>query len=386
MNEQTIKQKNTTKENANWPADLYLEGGDQFRGWFNSSLITATILLNNPPYKQVVAHGFVVDSKGRKMSKSLGNVINPEDIIKDFSTDVVRLWVASVDFTKEIKISIPLLQEIQGNYQKIRNTLRFLLGNLSTLNEEKNLTNNLEPIDEWILARLDNLITFSQKNYQSYNFNLIYQNFLNFCINDLSSFYFETSKDSLYCDSLLNKRRKQIITVCYYLLAGILKIITPIMPFLAEEVYKKITFKFGYFQKESVMLLPKKIDFPACKLENIKLIEEFLLLRQDVFSALEKIRHAKIIHTNTQAEILVFLENKEVNLSFSKLDLPQLLLISQIKFVDNYENMTNFYKEKNYSIKVNKTKLNKCVRCWNYKQLQEQLCGRCYEIINYPHL
>ena len=364
-----------------WPADLYLEGNDQFRGWFNSSLVTSTILTNNPPYKQVLTHGFIVDEKGRKMSKSLGNVISPEEVISQFSVDVIRLWVASTDFTKEIKISIPLLQEIQGNYQKIRNTLRFTLGSLFTLTSENQLVKELEPVDEWVLAKLDKLLVYSQENYQKYNFNLICQSLLNYFTNDLSSFYFEISKDNLYCDSLENPRRKQIITVLYYSLGGLLKIISPIMPFLAEEVYENIPFNFGYARRESIMFLPKKIYFPICKAENINLIENFLLLRQDVFLALEKARQSKIIHTNSQAKILVA-SKKEIKIAqFSSLNLKRLLLIAQIEFVE-IKNQTNFYEEQNYLVKVEKTSAARCIRCWNHEELKEEVCSRCRKLLN----
>ena len=286
MNNKKNNLENLTKtKKNNWPAALYVEGKDQFRGWFNSSLITSTILAGQPPYQQVLSHGFVVDEKGYKMSKSLGNIISIEKIINQFGVDVVRLWVASADFTKEIKVSISLLQETQSNYQKIRNTLRFLLGNLNTLTSEKQLVvEKLEPVDEWVLSKLDKLIISSQENYQKYSFNLIYQNLLNFCTNDLSSFYFEISKDSLYCDSLESSRRKQIITVLYHLLGGLLKVISPITPFLTEEAYENIPFKFGYANEASVMFLPKKINLPACKKENVDLIENFLLLREDIFN------------------------------------------------------------------------------------------------------
>jgi len=371
----------TEIKKKNWPAVLYVEGNDQFRGWFNSSLITSIILTNSPPYQQVLTHGFVVDEKGRKMSKSLGNVIDPEIIINQFNVDVIRLWVASVDFTKEIKISIPLLQEIQGNYQKIRNTLRFFLGNLSTLTSEKQLVKELEPADEWVLAKLDKLITASQENYQKYNFNLIYQFLLNFCINDLSSFYFEISKDSLYCDNLESSRRKQIITVLYYLLEGILKIISPITPFLAEEAYENIPFNFGYASQESVMFLPKKINFPTYKVENVNLIEDFFLLRQDVFSALEKARQTKIIHTNSQAKILV-IPKKEMKISqFFPLNLARLLLIAKIEFVEK-KNQIDFYAEQNYFIRVEKTLVARCVRCWNHEELKEEACFRCWKVLS----
>jgi isoleucyl-tRNA synthetase len=390
MNNQEEAKKSYELKKSNWPADLYLEGNDQFRGWFNSSLITSTILANNPPYRQVVTHGFVVDETGRKMSKSLGNVIEPEEIIEKFGADAIRLWVTSMDFTKEVKISLSLLQEIQGNYQKIRNTCRFLLGNLATLTSEKQLVKELKPVDEWILNKLSKLVDYGQENYQKYNFNLIYQALLHFCVNDLSAFYFEISKDSLYCDSLETSRRKQIITVLYYLLAGLLRIIAPLLPFLAEEVYENIPFNFGYTRKESVMFLPD-FWFPfSFEEKNLETIENFFLLRQDVFLASEKARQAKIIQTNSQAQVLV-IPKKEIKISqFSTLNLTRLLLISQIEFTEETP-QTDFYEGQNYWVKVMKTSFNRCLRCWNYEKnlnflnnnsQKAEFCFRCQEILN----
>jgi isoleucyl-tRNA synthetase len=206
------------------------------------------------------------------------------------------------------------------------------------------------------------LINSSQENYQKYNFNLIHQALLNYCINDLSSFYFEISKDSLYCDSLEAPRRKQIITVLYYLLKGLLKIISPITPFLAEEVYESISFNFDYAGQESVMLLPKEINFPTYTSKNVSLIEDFLLLRQDVFSALEKARQTKTIHTNSQAKILV-ISKKEMKVSyFSSLNLIRLLLIAKIEFAEKSQG-DDFYEEQNYLIKIEKTSASRCPRC-----------------------
>ena len=212
------KGKENSKGNS-WPATLYVEGQDQFRGWFNSSLITSTILTGQSPYQQVLSHGFVVDEKGYKMSKSLGNVVGLEEIMEKFGVDILRLWVISSNLTKEVKISFSLLTGLQESYQKIRNTFRFLLGNFSYLpsewKSEKDLEKELNLTDYYILSQLEKLITESQKGYRKYNFNPIYTSLLNFCANDLSAFYFEISKDSLYCDSLDSLRRKQISTTLY---------------------------------------------------------------------------------------------------------------------------------------------------------------------------
>ncbi|RHZ37673.1 class I tRNA ligase family protein [endosymbiont GvMRE of Glomus versiforme] len=381
MNNKKENNINSLEKKNPWPATLYVEGQDQFRGWFNSSLITSVIFTGKAPYQQVVTHGFVVDERGKKMSKSLGNIIEPSEVIEKFGVDVIRLWVASADFTKEVKISVPLLQEIQGNYQKIRNTCRFLLANLATLTSEKQLVEELEPVDEWVLNKLNKLVDYSQENYQKYNFNLIYQTLLHFCVNDLSSFYFEISKDSLYCDNLESPRRKQIIIVLYYLLIGLLKIITPLLPFLAEEIYENIPFKFGYAQEKSVMFLPdSRFPLPSGE-QNLKLIEDFLLLRQEVFSALEKARQTKIIHTNSQARVFVVPKKESKTSQFSSLNLARLLLIAQIEFTEK-TSQTDFYEEQNYWIKVVKTSAARCVRCWNYEELKEEICSRCWKVLN----
>jgi isoleucyl-tRNA synthetase len=387
------------EEKNDQPIILYVEGQDQFRGWFNSSLITSVILTGKAPYQQVLSHGFVVDEKGHKMSKSLGNIIDPEDLIKKFGTDVLRLWVVSSDFTKEVKVSILILENIRESYQKIRNTLRFLLGNLANLppelKSEKDLEQELSPVDYYILHKLEKLLAESQKNYSEYNFNPIYSSLLNFCINDLSSFYFEISKDSLYCDSLNSTRRKQIITTLYYLLAELLKIIAPILPFLAEEIYQNIPFRFGFANQESIHLVNySDLKFSLSSEKNFLVIANFFLtLRQDIYQTLEKARQKQIIATNSQAHVTIYLLKKE-KWDYSGLNLEKLLLVSKVKIIviqELKESGTpaqttylspNVYQEYNlWNIRITKTDKEKCLRCWNYRDLTKSgLCSRCQEV------
>ncbi|CAJ0826990.1 10608_t:CDS:10 [Entrophospora sp. SA101] len=288
---------------ATFGSFLTLIRQDQFRGWFNSSLITAVILANQAPYQQVLSHGFVVDEKGHKMSKSL---------------------VISSDFTKEVKVSIPILEKVQESYQKIRNTLRFLLGNLANLppeiKSEKDLETNLNSVDYHILHKLERLVAESQKNYNEYNFNPVYSSLLNFCINDLSSFYFEISKDSLYCDSLYSPRRKQIITTLYYLLQGLLKIIVPILPYLAEEIYQNTPFQFGFAGQESIQLVNYHWNLPlslASKKKSELINVFFLPLRQEIYQSLEQARQEKIIATNSQAHLIIYLKEEKASSKLS---------------------------------------------------------------------
>ncbi|CAG8832808.1 27641_t:CDS:1, partial [Racocetra persica] len=291
----------------------------------------------------VLSHGFVVDEKGRKMSKSLGNVLDPEDVLKQFGADIIRLWVISSDFSKEVKVSVPILENLRESYQKIRNTLRFLLGNLANLppnlKSEKDLAFELHPVDHYILHKLEKLTSESQKKYSEYNFNPIYTSLLNFCINDLSSFYFEIIKDSLYCDSLSSLRRQQIIATLYYLLQGLLKIISPIFPFLAEEIYQNIPFCFGFAGQESIYLdnySPTLLFSPSLEKEIAIITKFFLPLRQDVHQVLEQARQEKIINTNSQAYLIIFLKEKS-GLDYSQLNLEELLLVAKVEIRDERE-------------------------------------------------
>jgi isoleucyl-tRNA synthetase len=266
-----------------------------------------------------------------------------------------------------VKISISILENLRESYQKIRNTLRFLLGNLANLSpelkSEKDLEKKLSLVDYHILYKLEKLIMESQKNYSEYNFNPVYSSLMNFCTNDLSSFYFEICKDSLYCDSLNSLRRKQIVTTLYYLLEGLLKIISPVLPYLSEEVYQNIPFHFGFAEQESVHLInyPPNLPLSPEIEKKLKLIADFFLpLRQDAYQTLEKARREKIITTNLQANLKIFLKEKS-KWDCSELNFEELLIVSKVDFV---EKRTNDMREGYFcSAKVEKTNRERCLRC-----------------------
>lgn len=235
------------------------------------------------------------------------------------------------------------MENIRENYQKIRNTLRFLLGNLANmppeLKSEKDLEQELSPVDHYIIHKLEKLVVESEKNYNEYNFNPIHSSLLNFCTNDLSSFYFEISKDSLYCDSLYSLRRRQIITTLYYLLKGMLKIISPVLPYLSEEIYQNIPFRFGFAGQESVYLIncSPNLILTSDSGKEARLITDFLFsLRQDAYQALEKARQEKIINTNSQAHLTIHLKKNSQN--YSKLNLEELLLVAEVMVSEKKEN------------------------------------------------
>jgi len=370
-----------------WPANLYVEGSDQFRGWFNSSLVTSVILANNPPYQQVLSHGFVVDEKGQKMSKSLGNVIDPEELLKKYGADVLRLWVVSSDFTKEIKVSNSILENVQENYQKIRNTLRFLLANLShlpvSINSEQSLKKDLDKLDYYILEQLEKLLLTSKDRYSSFNFNAVYASLLRFCINKLSSFYLETVKDSLYCDQQGSQRRQQIIITFYHLLHGLLKILSPLLPHLAEEIYQYLPFNFGFGSFASVQLLPT-VSLPnftaEIKKENEVIEEIFLPLRQEVLKFLEKARQEKIITNNRQANLFIYPKSEKGLEKFVAFDLAKWLGIAFVA-IEKTKKDNEWKESENYFFKVEKNVNESCQRCQNYQDLREGFCIRCYKII-----
>jgi isoleucyl-tRNA synthetase len=369
------------KENEDWPADLYLEGKDQFRGWFNSSLIISTIIKNNPPYKKVVSHGFVVDNNGKKMSKSLGNIIDPLQIINKYGIDTIRLWVSSVDFAKEIKISDEIIKGINDSYQKIRNTFRFILGNLNNINEiiksKDDLKQELNSIDYYILSYLWQLVLNNKENYLKCNFNAVYNSLNSFCINKLSSFYFEIIKDNLYCDHIQSKRRKQIVITLYFILELMLKMILPIMPFLADEIYQNVNIDFSdFFSKKSVQL----VNYPSNPLfiqnRSIKKIENevekyFIALRKEVFRLLEKARQEKTIEANICAKVVIKTnEVEQIDFLEELGDLNNMFLVSEIFII----------KSNSFSIEISTSDRKKCERCWKFELLKENKCERCQSI------
>ncbi|MDQ1003802.1 isoleucyl-tRNA synthetase [Neobacillus niacini] len=224
------------------PADLYLEGSDQYRGWFNSSLSTAVAVTGKAPYKGVLSHGFALDGEGRKMSKSLGNVVIPEKVMKQLGADILRLWVASVDYQADVRVSDAILKQVAEVYRKIRNTFRFLLGNLADFNPETDRVSyeNLREVDQFMLVKLNKLIKYSLNAYENYEFAGIYHAVNNFCTLDLSAFYLDFAKDVLYIESVNNPERRAIQTVLYDSLVALTKLVTPILPHTADEVWKFI--------------------------------------------------------------------------------------------------------------------------------------------------
>ncbi|EDL62612.1 isoleucyl-tRNA synthetase, partial [Bacillus sp. SG-1] len=310
------------------PADLYLEGSDQYRGWFNSSLTTGVAVTGKAPYKGVLSHGFVNDGEGRKMSKSIGNIVVPDKVIKQMGADILRLWVASVDYQADVRLSDAILKQVSEVYRKIRNTYRFLLGNLADFNPEKDAISydNLREVDQFMLVKLNDLIKSVTTAYENYEFSSIYTSVNNFCTLDLSSFYLDFAKDVLYIEAEDNFERRAMQTVLHESLLALTKLMSPILSHTADEVWSHMSSQ----QEESVQLtdMPEYRELPNSK-ELLSKWEAFLKLRDNVLKALEEARNEKIIGKSLTAKVTLYVndETKEL-LDSVKEDLKQLFIVS----------------------------------------------------------
>ena len=368
-----------------YPADLYLEGSDQYRGWFNSSLIIGVAVHDKAPYKAVVSHGFVVDGKGQKMSKSLGNTVDPLKVMNVNGADVLRLWAASIDYSEDCKVDDNILKQVAETYRKIRNTFRFLLGGLRKLGEERydellDTEHNLDVLDKMILNRLNEVVNTVRKSYEEYNFAAGVSAIMNFMTVDLSSFYLDIIKDSLYCDSVSSLRRRQIQSTLYTLTDKLVRLITPIIPHTADEIGSAF---YDMNAVKSTVLL----DFPAYSDVDEKLSKEYaclLKVRTDVLKALEENRQQGLIGSAQEATVLLSIEDKEAREVYNKLsdyNKYMLFIVSAAEYVED----NDFNKYEICKVKVVKNDGVKCERCWNRvpaSLVVDCLCPRCKKIMD----
>lgn len=319
------------REDLQRPADLYLEGSDQYRGWFNSSLSTAVAVTGKAPYKGVLSHGFVLDGEGRKMSKSIGNIVVPKKIMDQLGGDILRLWVSSVDYQSDVRISDDILKQVAEVYRKIRNTFRFLLGNLDDFKPSENAVAvaELREVDRYMLVKLNDLITKVKEAYETYDFAAVYHAIHNFCTIDLSSFYLDFAKDILYIEGANHEDRRAIQTVLYDVLVALTKLVTPILPHTADEVWPYIP----GVTEESVQLtdMPEAVQLDDAEALKTKW-DAFMTLRDDVLKALEVARNEKVIGKSLNASITLYptAEMKAMLESISE-DLKQLFIVSEYK-------------------------------------------------------
>ncbi|MGG2064762.1 isoleucine--tRNA ligase [Bacillus sp. S14(2024)] len=370
------------------PADLYLEGSDQYRGWFNSSLSTAVAVTGKAPYKGVLSHGFVLDGEGRKMSKSIGNIVVPKKIMDQLGGDILRLWVSSVDYQSDVRISDDILKQVAEVYRKIRNTFRFLLGNLADFDPSKDVVPaaELREVDRYMLVKLNDLIVKVKDAYETYEFAAVYHAIHNFCTIDLSSFYLDFAKDILYIEAENNHDRRAIQTVLYDVLVALTKLVTPILPHTADEVWPYVP---GVVE-ESVQLtdMPEAVEVEGAEELKVKW-DAFMTLRDDVLKALEVARNEKVIGKSLNASITLFptAEMKQMLESISE-DLKQLFIVSEYKLGGTMEEApADAPKYEHTAVVVAQATGETCERCWVVSETvgsnadHPTLCERCGEVV-----
>jgi len=378
----------TTREELSFPADVYLEGSDQYRGWFNSSLSTSVAVTGQAPYKSVVSHGFVLDGEGRKMSKSIGNIVLPSKIMNQYGSDILRLWVASVDYQSDVRISDALMKQVAEVYRKIRNTFRFLLGNLDGFNAETDALkfDELRELDQYMLVKLNDVVKTVRESYEKYEFATVYHTIQNFCTTDLSSFYFDLSKDVLYIEPKSNKDRLAIQTVLHESLQALTRLVAPILPHTAEEVWTHM----AGTSVDSIFLteMPEVNDFGNTS-ELVAKWEKFMDLRDDVLKALEVARNEKVIGKSLTAAVKIY-PNAEVSdlLKSINEDLKQLLIVSQVEVADRDAEVPQAaQKFESLSIEVSPATGETCERCWvvteevGKDEEHSTLCLRCASVV-----
>ena len=368
------------------PVDMYLEGSDQHRGWFQSSLLTAVATKGTAPYKQVLTHGFVFGEDGRKMSKSLGNYIRPDDIIKNYGADILRLWAASVDYRNDTKIGDNIIKQLSEVFKKTRNTARFLLGNLFDFDPKTDYVKyeDLKSIDKFALSKLNKLIRNVDGAFEAYEFYKYFQYLQNFATVDLSSFYLDIIKDRLYTQGKKSLSRRAAQTVMFEILQTLVRLLVPVMPHQAEDIWLN-TPECQKDNLESIILSSWPKVNPSW--DNEKLEEEYgvLLKARDVVQkAIEPLRSSndKIIGSSLEADILISGNNEEI-LDKYKDELSDLFIVSHC-YVNNNPSFNSVfeYEEDGYTVKIQKAEGQKCQRCWKYRELNEDnICMDCEDAI-----
>ncbi len=373
-----------------WPADLYLEGADQYRGWFQSSLLTSVAWRGKAPYKAVVTHGWVVDGEGRKMSKSLGNGILPPEIVEQYGADILRLWVASSDYHADIRISKEILKQLSDAYRKIRNTARFILGNLNDFDPDTDQVpvENMLPIDLWTLKKLDEVSARCREGYDSYEFHQVYHAIHNFCVVDLSNFYLDVAKDRLYVEKTDSLTRRAAQTVMYKVLDALTRLISPILAFTSDEIWQAMPHDASA-DKENVvyneMTAPVNPPVDEAFMERWDKIHQ---IRDDVKKALEIARTNKVIGAALDAKIELFCQDELYTFVKSvEGELKDVCIVSQAEVKNTGEGEYKGEAVPGLSVTVSHAEGEKCARCWSYThtvgtcEKHPDLCSRCAEVL-----
>jgi isoleucyl-tRNA synthetase len=377
-------------ERLSWPADLYLEGSDQHRGWFHTSLLESVGSRGEAPYREVLTHGYVVDGNGRKMSKSLGNVIAPQTIIDRFGAEIIRLWVASEDYREDIRLSDTILKRLTEAYRKIRNTVRFLMGNTSDFDPATDMVpfdDRLE-LDRVIMVRFHKLVDRILNAYNDYEFHVFYHAMHNFCVLDLSSFYLDIIKDRIYTYPKTSHGRRSAQSSLHELTHGILRLMAPVLSFTAEEAWGLQPGSSDSRESSVHLAEMPKPELAGQHEELMKIWDRILILRGEVSQALETARKAKFIGHSLDAkiEISAFADDQKIMEERNE-ELPFIFIVSQVELLDEPHDGEVYRSEKapGLTIKVLKADGEKCERCWNFSTTigdndeHSTICNRCVD-------
>jgi len=366
-----------TKEwpTLNYPADMYLEGSDQHRGWFQVSLIPSVALEGQAPFKSILTHGFVMDGEGRPMSKSLGNVIAPEEIIKQYGADVLRLWVAASDYGGDVRLSQDILKSQAEAYRKVRNTLRYLLNNLTDFDAVRDAVpySKLFGMDRWAIHRLQEETREALAAYDRFEFHRVTSRLVNFCVTDLSGFYLDTLKDRLYCDPPASLSRRAAQTVLHQMASNLMRLLAPVLPYTTDECWR--------FLKNAGSVALEDMPIVNGSQMDMKLMDDWnrvLSLREKVLGAIEKARAAGKVKAAREVQAGIRVRSPEVADSFKShgQELTAILGVSQVQWA--LDAHVEFVE-----VDVEMADGHKCARCWIYKmdvgavKAWPDLCGRC---------
>ena len=376
--------------NLHFPADIYIEGGDQYRGWFQSSMLTSIAVNGVAPYKRIITHGWTLDGQGRAMHKSLGNTVAPEEIIRDYGADILRLWVVSSDYKTDGRISKEIFKQLSESYLKIRNTARFILGNLNGF-DPNNLVaaEDMQELDLWALSRLNRLVANVAASYDKYEYHTIYHGIYNFCTVDMSNFYLDIIKDRLYCDTTNGLPRRSAQTAIYLILDALVRMLAPILAFTTEEIWEAMPHG-NTAEHDSVLYnsIPQPVSEFDLSPELTEKWDKLLRLRTDVNKALELARTDKIIGKPLEAEVTLYV-GSDAAISLSDIadeDLKTLFIVSAVDIIsgggDGYKGT-----ESGVTVAIAPSTAPKCTRCWIHDNAVGQdaqhpeLCPRCAEAV-----
>ncbi len=373
------------REDLHWPASMYLEGSDQHRGWFHSSLLESCGTRDRAPFESILSHGFVVDGKGRKMSKSIGNVISPDEIINKYGADILRIWVVASDYSEDLKIDNQIISYQIDSYRKIRNTLRFLLGNLNNFNNQDFIKPEQMPeLERYLLTRISNLNHTLKDLVSKHDYHSIYTVLLNFCTLELSALYFDIRKDSLYCDDIKSLKRRSTSTCLHIIFEFLTKWLSPIVSFTCEEAWNSR----NYGDKESILLQNiKEEEFTYKDTSLLGVFDELKRVRKSVTSALELKRNEKLIGSSLQAKVILFLPQNTIQ-AIEDLDLAEMCIVSNVEIQDisNKSEESIKFDDEDIYVEIKLADGKKCERCWTVlKEVssnKNNLCNRCEDVWN----